>query len=854
VLDLPDALALVADRGRLIQRLPSGSMLAVPLTEEQVRPLLGDELDLAAINEYTTSVVSGPAPAIERLIESLAADGLTCQALHTSHAFHSRMMEPALEAFAERVAAVPLQPPEIPYVSNVTGDWITAAEATDPGYWTAHLRGTVRWADGLRQILREPGRALIEAGPGETLCTSARRHPQCTAGQRVVASVRRPQGPPDDCAFFLDSVATLWLAGIPVRWAGLHDGDSRRRVHLPGYPFERQRYWAGGDARSGGQALEVLKETDLADWFYLPSWDYAVPPKPAPGVAEGEWLMFDEGAGTGGAVARELRRHGAPVTVVSRGGRLALAPGGDCVIDPADPDHYRDLVDALVKAGRAPVNVLHLWSVPEDEAASLEQDLESGFYSLLRVVQAVAARCVAAPVQIVAASHQVHEVTGEERLPAAKAMMLGVCRTAAQEYRNITCRNVDVDLSDGPGGEETARLLVAEFADTTPAPAVAYRKGQRWLQVFEQVRLDPTGAWIPSLRRRGVYLITGGLGRIGLTLAECLAGRVWARLVLVGRSGFPPRSEWEGWLAGHEPDDETSERILRLRHIEDLGGEVLLLTADTADAGRMRTVVGQAEERFGRLHGVIHGAGNVTPSGFFGLDEADPERCERQFSAKVRGAVALEEALRGRNLDFVMLMSSISSVLGGLGYVAYAAANAFLDAFAQRCSRSSGIPWVSVDWDTWEAANEANPLAMSREEGVEAFGRILSAALLPQVVVSTGSLPGRMEMWAGLSADDRWPEAQGDGGYARPELTTPYVAPRNEVEGTIAEIWRDMLGVGQVGVMDHFFNDLGGSSLLATQLLSRLRARFQVDIPLRRLFGGPTVAELAEAVVSAGEP
>ena len=468
-------------------------------------------------------------------------------------------------------------------------------------------------------------------------------------------------------------------------------------------------------------------------------------------------------------------------------------------------------------------------------------------------------RNVAKPVQLVAASTGLQAVTGDERICPAKAMLLGLCRTVPQEYPHVACRSVDVERpdEDGRDADDVAAVLVAEFADDELRPTVAYRNGQRWLQEFEPLQIDETPPAFSPLRWRGVYMITGGLGRIGLELAGELARLAHARLVLVGRSASP-RSRGLGRVAreprGGRPAERHHSAPPRPRG---RGRRAALLQADVADLAQVRAAVDATYARFGRLDGLIHGAGNVTPEGFFSLDEADPDRCERQFEAKIRGVITLERVLRHEPLDMVVLMSSISSVLAGLGYVAYGAGNAFMDAFAHKHNGSGGVPWISIDWDTWESASEDDAdvdpvrLSMNPEEGVEAFRRIVSGLENPQVVVSTGYLPDRIRQWIDLRSLREgmvMREREAERFHERPELGTVHVAPRTALEESIVEVWEEVLGLRPVGVVDNFFDDLGGDSLLAAQLVSRLRSRFEMEIPLRRFFDGPRVVELAEVI------
>ncbi|HVR97764.1 MAG TPA: thioester reductase domain-containing protein, partial [Thermoanaerobaculia bacterium] len=244
VFSLEDALRVVAGRAKLIQELPAGAMLAVPLSEAEVTPLLGEDLSLAAINGPAFSVVAGPPEAVAALEERLAAEGKSCRRLTTTHAFHSRMMEPAAPKLAELLRGVELNAPEVPLVSNVTGTWMTPEEAVDPEYWTRHLLRPVRFGEGLAEIWREPSRLLLEVGPGQALTTLALQHPASAAAKApVLRSLRHPSEQRPDLAMVLETLGRLWLSGASVDWQGFRGEERRRRVPLPTYPFERQRFF-----------------------------------------------------------------------------------------------------------------------------------------------------------------------------------------------------------------------------------------------------------------------------------------------------------------------------------------------------------------------------------------------------------------------------------------------------------------------------------------------------------------------------------------------------------------------------------------------------------------------------------
>jgi len=872
VFTLEQALKLVAARGKLMQQLPGGSMLAVALPERELHELLADELALAAVNGPAQCVVSGPHQAVEALHERLRAQSVVCRRLHTSHAFHSATMDPILEQFTKLVGQVRLSAPRMAYISNVTGTWITAEEATNPAYWARHLRETVRFAEGVGTLLKEDDSIFLEVGPGQTLGTFARQQIDRGAGVAVLSSLRHPREQQPDVAFLLASLGRLWLAGATIDWPRMYGDERRMRVPLPTYPFERRRFWIepgrGAGALAALAALE--KRADLDDWFYAPSWKRAALADDREALSDTArpWLVFTNGDSFSARFVARLRQAQQEVIAVSAGDHFDRRDDGDYILDPHQPAEYAALLDDLRARDRLPGRIVHLWNITLDAAAAEERFGEAqahGFYSLLFLAQALAQQDSAAELRIDIVANGLHEVIGGETLAPEKATLLGPCKVIPQEHPNISCRSIDIIV---PAETQAAALidqLLAELAAPASDSVVAYRGPHRWVQSFARTRL-PAQSERTALRERGVYLITGGLGGIGLALAEHLAHTVQARLVLVGRSTLPERSQWEQWLAEHGEEDRTSARIRKLLAIEQTGAELLVVSADVADQERMRSVIAQALERFGALHGVIHAAG-VAGGGLIQLKTR--ELAEQVLAPKLRGALALDSATCDLPLDFMALFSSLTAVVGELGQSDYCAANAFLDAFAHQRT-ATGRRTLAINWDTWReigmavSADVPAEVRQMREqvladgilpaEGMAAFDRAIAQRALSQVLVSTRDLEARIAQATAMTqAMVRAALEQSTRpAHARPELATAYVMPANAFEQTIAEIWQQMLGIEQVGVHDNFF-ELGGHSLLITQLLNKLTKAYGVDIPLRSLFDQPTVAGMAGLVAHALE-
>ncbi len=854
VFSLAEALALVAVRGRLMQLLPRGVMLAVPLPENEVQPFLGEQLSLAEINGPSLCVVSGPEDAQAQLESQLAQTGVECRRLHTNHAFHSVMMEPIVAQFAIEVKRVNLKPPSIPYVSNVTGTWITVKEATDPNYWATHLHQTVRFSEGMHS-LQQPQLLLLEVGPGRTLSTLAKLHLDQSTEHIVLSSVRQPQDHSSDVAFLLTTLGQLWLAGIQVDWSAFYAQQRRHRLPLPTYPFERQRYWIEPQHHSSNG-----KKPDVADWFYISSWTKSS------GAVGGEettkeklcWLIFIDRCGLGDKIVNRLLGEGQDVITVMVGEQFSQISDRGYTINPRQRDDYDALLEDLCTLNKTPKIIAHLWNVNEEDKGEARgekgtEDLFLGFWSLLFLTQAVDQQNITDSLQISVITNNMQSVSGQEELCPHKATILGACKVIGQEYRNITCHSIDITIPQSGTWleEKLINQLLAELALEPSDVPIAYRGFHRWVQTFEPIRLDKAVTGTTRLREGGVYLITGGLGGIGFTFAQYLAQTVRAKLVLLGRKAFPDTRSWGEWLATHDVEDDTSRKIRQVQALEQLGADVLVVSADVANHEQMLWVITQASERFGKIHGVIHAAG-IASVGMIQLKT--PEAAASVLATTIRGTQVLELIFQDEKLDFLALCSSLSSILGGIGLVDYCAANAFLDAFAHKNCAMGGTFTVSINWDTWQevgmAVNkkwrkEILEKGISSKEGMDAISRILCSQM-PQVVVSTQDIQARIKQaYAASNAIEELEQALlFKPTYRRPQLESAYIAPRNEVEQTVADIWQRILGIERVGIYDNFF-DLGGHSLLATQLISHLRDTFQVELPMQALFESRTVADSA---------
>ena len=879
VFSLEDALQLVATRARLMQARPTGDMLSIPMPEEKVRALLGDELSLAAVNGPSSCVVSGPSEAVAALNTSLDERDVVCRVLHTSHAFHSTMMEPVAEPLLEVLGGMKLSPAKIDCVSTVTGKWNEPETMTDPQYWIDNLLGTVRFNDAASALVEDADRILLEVGPGRALTTLVRQQRKNASKRTVVQSMRHPTEEISDAATAIGTLGRMWMAGAAVDWSGFHGGVKRRRVPLPTYPFQRKRHWmseAPVGAQAGQAAGAITRRADVADWFWAPSWRRTPSPAAATEPAEGGWLVLCDDVGVGEQVAQRLA--GSQVVTARCGEGFRKTGDRSFEIDPTSRSDHDALLDAVVTEVGVPRQIIHACSVVAAEGEPMALDaLDSsqgrGFHSVLYLIQALGERLGDQTAHLQVVCNDLFEVTGREARRPDRATVLGPCRVAPQEYEGLTCGVIDVQLpSEGQPWAHVIEPILAEVSQLGADPVTAYRGPHRWIPSYEAAPLEAAPADATWRDGDGAVLITGGLGGIGLEIAGMLAECPGTKLVLVGRSGLPERDQWATWLDDHDEADRTGRRIRAVQALEERGAECMVASASVADLDAMREVVQQAKQKFGAIRGVVHAAGAAT-GGMIALRTA--AEAAEVLDPKVKGTLVLRELLRDEPLGFFALCSALAAVQPAVGAADYCGANSFLDAVVHS-DEGRSTPFVTLGWDAWAevgmAAETDVPEAMraARDqqlaqgiqppEGVDAFARALSSPLR-QVYVSTRDLPARLAAAAGTKVSDYTDEdgpepaaAEGpaatSSGHERPDLPNPYAAPEGELETSIAAVVEEILGMDRVGRNDNLF-ELGFDSLLSYMMIARLKKQHGVEPPLRIVLEQPTVAELAKYVEAA---
>ncbi|MEU7068389.1 type I polyketide synthase [Streptomyces sp. NPDC046161] len=883
ILTLTDAARLVAARGRLMQQLPpGGAMAAVEASEEEVEPLLTADVGIAALNGPRSVVVSGSEEAVTVLAGHFRAQGRKAKRLAVSHAFHSPLMEPMLDAFRTVAESVGYGTPRIPIVSTVTGELLGADEAGHADYWVRHVRQAVRFNDAVRQLAAKGVHTFLELGPDAALTPLG---PDCLAdvaadmagdaGRPVFTAALR-RGRSEERAL-AEAVAVAHAQGVHVDWtayfkAATATGPALRRVDLPTYAFQRKNYWARPDqaqatapaavdpAEAGfWEAVERADTAELAERLGLDA-DALTPVLPA---------LTTWRAGRREASAVDALRYRVSWTPVPDPARAAPLDGDWLVVHAPGQDPLAAVfADALTGRGArpvlhtagaggpvlpralpaAPAGVLSLLALDDTEHPE-HPELSRGLADTVALLQELAARECAAPVWCLTRGAVATDGPDSAARPVhpAQSAVWGLGAALALETPATWGGLVDLPAGAEPEGEAAERLagrLCDTLAGATGEDQVALRpEGAYARRMTRPSRPDPAGPWHP----RGTVLVTGGTGGLGAHVARMLAADGAEHIVLAGRRG------------PHAPGAAELAEGLRQS-----GVRVSVEACDIADREAVRRLL----DGLTGLTAVVHAAG--LPQRIAPLAELTLADLAEVAAAKVLGARHLDELLTDTPLDAFVLFSSGAAVWGSAGQSAYGSANAYLDGLAHS-RRARGLAATSVAWGSWDGGMVDAELAavmrrigapaMRPEHAVGALRRILAGGASHAVVAEfdwerfaptyalarprplLNALP---EAVAALGSDPATGAGEGTdltarlAGLARADqLKTLLDLVRGHVAALLG--YDDPADVGA----DRGFTDLGFDSVAAVDLRSRLVAATGRPLPTSMIYDHPSPAALA---------
>ncbi len=905
VFSLADGLRLIAERGRLMQALDeAGEMMVVAADERQVaeviRPHTAD-VSIAAINGPTNVVLSGRCQTLQTLRALFERDDIRTKRLNVSHAFHSPLMAPMCPAFERVASEITYSRPQIDLISNLTGDFVGEEIAT-PEYWVRHVRQPVRFADGMERLRQEGVDILLEIGPKPTLLGMTE-----TPDQLALPSLREGQS---DWAQMLQSLSRLYLHGAPVDWFGFDRGYSRRRVGLPTYPFQRQSYWikvasdrkkaefpfpetesplinikedgieqlvqqlaaTGEFSETEEKLLPKLLEhlatqsqrqataTPFDDWLYETVWQAkprrqeSLQTKHLFWESKTDWLIFADQGGMGQRLATELAGRGQHGLLVYAGEAYDTQEPGIWSLDPSDPADFERLfhdIDEQCLGG-----VIHLWSLdatPSEEltAPALTTAQIMGCGSVLHLMQTLIRREASAMAPLWLVTRGAVPVEGDHTLlpGIAQTPLWGLGKVIALEHPQFWGGMVDLAPL---AHQDEATTLLAEIEDSEGEDHLAFRNGRRY--VTRLLRSTPqlkTKEF--SLDADGTYLITGGLGTLGIRVAQWIVDRGGRHLVLTGRRG----------VSSNQAEDI-------LNQLKKTGVHILVIKADVADEQEMTAAFDEIRTSMPRLRGVVHAAGVSSTDHV--IKKMTLDMYESVLRPKVMGGWILHQLTQEMKLDFFVNFSSIASVWGSKGQADYAAANHFLDMLA-RYRQHCGLSTLSVNWGPWAEGGMATLEAQAwlTERGVKPLSSPHALAALEHLI-SAGYVQAALAQmdWKRFKAlyEARRPRplleqidvqkketamqpAEKSSILDRLEKTpiaerrTAFIA---HLQGEVAKVLE--FEPSRVPDVQQGFFDMGMDSLTAMELKDRLETSMAVSLPTTLAFDYTTIQTLATYLMS----
>ena len=866
VINLKDALAIVAKRGQLMQSMPPGSMLAVMHHDRDIQTLLqqSDGLDLAVVNSRSVAVVAGPDDAIDRFAAVLDSHDVKSKKLHTSHAFHSKMMDPMLDSFVQAFTGVQLSEAKIPYLSNVSGTWISKTQATDPNYYAQQIRSTVKFAENLETLMAsEDDYLFIELGPGSTLTQISKT--QFSGGSHAaVATLPSPkQADADSQRFTWEALGRCWTEGLEVDWNRLQPDTKTlpRRVVLPTYCFNEQTYRAEkehigartDEAASGAwYNVPVWKQDHLAEHLESSQDDQLA-------QQANRWLVLAGSGLTADAIKVVLSDSVDSPEVVSvvAAEHYAKLNDNEYAIRTDQFEDYQKLMQD-VQADKTLAGVIHGWTVGDSSIANdvTENDFwnqqSKSTLSLAWLSKAIGEVVVDRAVAINILTQGVADIDPAVKPQPANHCFLGAAAVIQKEYRTIHTKVIDMggNVSLALTQPILGKLLDSELHE----PLLALDRGKWWKQNYDQVSLSADTA--TPVENGSTIVCTGGLGGLARNMALQLASQFEdLKVVLLARNVLPSEDQWEQILAepAETQSDELQQRIKDYRQLNSLC-DVSVIQCDVSEREQLVAALQQCNERFGKIDLLLHTAG-VLNDGVVATktwEQLEPVLAAKSFAAKVCCDYIRQQP---EAIGSLVLFSSIASDVGLFGQFAYSAANNYLDGLCRQMKHDpvGGARVYSVNWPAFRDVGMAvrsqvdlsADAALQREiaensftvgEGTEALIAIVNNPIHSRVVLSKQPFASRLKtaLEDGRSVTLR----------LQSEAETNSIGDGSaSVEDLMLGIWRQQFGNDQLTLDEDYF-ELGGDSLMAVGMIAQVEKVFGKMVPISHLINSPTPRKL----------
>ncbi len=806
-----DGLKIVAERGRIMQAAETGSMLSVPLPADRVKSLIGDSLDIGVINSQEACVVSGTHELIDELAVELQKQEIESQRLRTSHAFHSRLMDAAALEFEQSISEFDLRAAKTPFISNVTGDWISDDQAQSPAYWASQIRNTVLFSQGLQTLFNSKAAVFLECGPSTTLSQLV------NGDQHVgVSSSRHPKVEQCDQMVAYGALAKLWTAGVEIDWAKVSDTDGRR-IPLPSYHFNGKPFWFERPkiSNADGAANALVRENSLENWFWRESWEYS--PNENSAIKNIDLTLLID---TGEALQ--------PAQIESLAGEL---DGSLIRVGKEDQNQ--------ILARHANVSSLRIVVIPDVNQSSAAINVPLDVMDAVKAID----ENVNGELELVLLTKESTAVLDRAIQDSGALGLAGLARVIDNEYQQISVRQIDLPDFD----QATLMPLVARLNRHSQSLVESYAEGRWWSRSFTRVRLPDTA--IPSPLTAQCHVVIGAFGGVGQILASHLSKQV-DTLVLTG-TYCAPEEDW-AQIETTGSDQKTLDQIKLIRQLRDSGTNVITHSMDVTDKNAVDSLFVKLEQNKLQAKFVFNLAGANNDSL---LSLKSREEAQKVIEPKVLGTKHLLDNIVDLTDTRLVLFSSTAAWLGIVGQADYAVANAFQISVSHLARYKNKA--ISIGWSGWAdvgmfgrmadstGKSSAAINAIEQTEALAILERILSDENQSSVVVSPVSINTLLDQ--NTSTNSLVDDVQVTSNDSE---ESSYSA-----EKIVSSMWQESLGVDSLGKSDNFFA-LGGNSLMITQLVSKLRKTYSLKISLKEATAKPVVSNwisLCETAMEQGE-
>ncbi|NQZ09848.1 MAG: acyltransferase domain-containing protein, partial [Algicola sp.] len=818
VFSLSDAVKLVEIRGQLMTKMSPGGMLAIRASHCELETYISSEIELATINGPKSCVLAGPEEAIARLQDKLEQDGLSFQRLQTSNAFHSAAVEPLLHSFRNAMATFTFNPPKIPIVSNLTGTWLTPQQATDPEYWCQHLRKTVLFNRGLKTLIDEEVDCFIEVGPSKALS-----HFALGAGVTSDHIIPGISGKEMACPDLLQSVGHFWKIGGDINTQILYC-DTARPVDLMLYPFKQEKVWLSPKQTKSQPAPNDSFDSPKT---YQTLWQSRRIAKTSTETQDNSWIFLADNQQFAHSLAQQLCLNAEHIAFIPFD-QVGLKNGR--VTAESAKTVWFELIAPLLEQGK-PCQIINCW--PLDYCAFTE-NRDSLFETIGYFGKILATQLYPVPITLTTLTDRALSICDMGCENPIKALAHSMPIVMQQEIIGLIGHIIDIDLSAPTA--TTLQALSLALPSTVREPIRALRNNLCWQPRFVEMLQNNHQANDGWINPKGHYLITGGLGRIGLNLSHWLANKSVRALTLVTRLPVPSQSQWQILVSRDDTDKDLKAKLTQLLEIEQKVERLTVLATPWHCEQMVRDSLNEAERLCGAIDGIFHSAVHFDQYTVQPLKQFDVKNTERQFKTKVDGSYALYKILEDKNIDFVVLMSSLSAILGGPGLGIYSAANRFHEALASQ-STSSRTQWLSIAWDSWDISAEPGQGHITAQDAPLLFDSLFRSHGLSNLAVASQALEPRF---------DRWVRRAHHSIEASAETSVDTQADLPQI---LEKCWQDIIGV-QACSEDSDFFALGGDSLAVVRLSGLLQQRANINITAAELFANANFEDMTKLLAS----